>query len=253
MNDEDLCEAAIERSSGEGTESFSRGLAFIYKTKASAATPPKRPVRFLGPLSSRNIVVLPESSVAICLPEGTSRDDLWTAASGTSLRQSFAAGGSGLRHRHLFLASTLEDPTFESIYNAILLPQLVAQEASGESGDVPSSRPARSTSSSRAVSFDNSPTVMPLEPPPDPFAPCDASKEPASPPPIIRPRRRSSVCLSSSGSLVQEMTEAAELRAVLGSRHALRRRPSVLPDPESAYDCNGSAESPVLEAADLSW
>ncbi|KAK8787530.1 hypothetical protein V5799_022694 [Amblyomma americanum] len=215
--------------------------------KAAAAEPAKGPIRFLGPLSSQNVVVLPESSVAICLPEGASRDDLWAPLSASSLRQSNTAGGSGLRHRHLLLASALEEPSFESVYNAILLPRLAAQEASVMPGDVPC-RPTRSTSSSRAVSFDNSPTVVPLEPPPAPFAQCGVSQttadaQPVLPPPFYRPRRRSSLCRSSSGSLLQEILEAADLCPASGSRRAFCRIPSILLEPDGARDATALTDN----------
>ncbi|XP_065288814.2 pneumococcal serine-rich repeat protein-like [Dermacentor albipictus] len=215
----------------------------------------KVPIRSIGPPASQNIVVLPDSSVAIRLPEGARSTDLWAPASSTSLRRGSAATGLVIRNRHLQLASALEDPSFESIYNAILQaappPAENALQASGP-GDVPCRPARRASSSSRAVSFDNMPTVVPLEPPPEPFVERDVSKtavdaEPAAtPPPFHRPRRRSSLCRSSSGSLLQEVTESADLSALLASR-----RPSCLLPPflvESGATRDDAASSAKEEA-----
>ncbi|KAL1432649.1 hypothetical protein MTO96_012866 [Rhipicephalus appendiculatus] len=99
-----------------------------------------------------------------------------------------------------------------------------AETALEEPGDVPSRPARRASSASRTVSFDNSPTVVPLEPPPEPFAVRDLSQvdaeQAATPPQFHRQRRRSSLCCSSSGSLLQEVTDTADLIAILDARRA---------------------------------
>ncbi|KAH8026185.1 hypothetical protein HPB51_016788 [Rhipicephalus microplus] len=216
---------------------------------AAAITAAKGSIRFIGPPTSQNIIVLPDSSVAIRLPEGARQTNVWAPATGTSLRRGSLGTGLAARHRHLQLANALEYPSFESIYNAIL--QAVpppAETAMGEPGDVPSRPARRASSASRTVSFDNSPTVVPLEPPPEPFAGRDLSQmdseRAATPPQIHRPRRRSSLsslCCSSSGSLLQEVTDTTDLIAILDARRASLQLASLRLEQESTPDTVVSA------------
>lgn len=215
-----------------------RERAVSKKATGAAATRTAEPtVRFAGPPSSQ-AVVFSDHSVAIRLPGGAIRSVLPAQACGITMPEGGAASRAVPTNRQLLLARTLEEPSFESIYNAILqppaVPQAVALDTSAP-GDVPCSS-ARATSSSRAVSFDDSLTVVPLEPPPESFAKYDTSEttdvDSPAPSPLawrqLRARRRSSLCRSLSGSRLHatESTESCAARK-MKRRSSPRRLPSV--------------------------
>ncbi|KAK8783843.1 hypothetical protein V5799_009793 [Amblyomma americanum] len=173
--------------------------------KGAAATRAVEPtVHFAGPLFSQAAVVFSDRSVAIRLPG--------SVLPATTLPR---VGAAIPRSRQLLLARTLEEPSFESIYNAILQPPPQALDPSAP-GDVPCSR---ATSSSRAVSFDDSLTVVPLEP----FASAEAADmESPAPSPLhwrqLRARRRSSLCRSLSGSRLHAAESADTARKMRSPR-----------------------------------
>ncbi|KAL3188629.1 hypothetical protein MRX96_022438 [Rhipicephalus microplus] len=247
-HDGDLCWA--RGSSFVGNEAAPPRPQKINEAAAAAITAAKGSIRFVGPPASQNIVVLPGSSVAIRLPEGARQTNVWAPATGTSLRRGSLGTGLAARHRHLQVANALEYPSFESIYNAILqaVPPHQRKPPWGEPGDVPSRPARRASSASRTVSFDNSPTVVPLEPPPEPSAGRDLSQmdsvRAATPPQIHRPRRRSSLsslCCSSSGSLLQEVADTTDLIAILDARRASLQLASLRLEQESTPDSVVSA------------
>ncbi|XP_065283077.1 streptococcal hemagglutinin-like [Dermacentor albipictus] len=193
-----------ERRLEQGSEGARRGAA---KAAAARATKPK--VHFAPPLASQHVVFLPDCAVAIRLPSGVIRSvHPGQQAFGTASPQGRGAMRADHRTPQLLLSTALDEPSFESIYNAILQPPPRATAALEPiaPGDVPS--PRRATSSTRAVSFDDSlTTVVPLEPPPESLtydvADATAGSEPEAPSQWRRARRRSSLCRSLSGSRLQ--------------------------------------------------
>nr|XP_054930173.1 uncharacterized protein LOC129386342 [Dermacentor andersoni] len=243
-----------ERRLEQGSEGARRGAA---EAAAARATEPM--VRFAAPLASQHVVFLPDCAVAIRLPSGVIRSvHPGQQAFGTASPQGRGAIRADHRTRQLLLATALDEPSFESIYNAILQPPprvTVALEPIAP-GDVPS--PARATSSTRAVSFDDSlTTVVPLEPPPESFtydaADATAESEPEAPSQWRKARRRSSLCRSLSGSRLQAPPasfgiEGAEV-AFGTSRKAIRLGGSgqlapALPRPGAAKDAGAEGAFP---------
>ncbi|XP_049522380.1 uncharacterized protein LOC119449945 [Dermacentor silvarum] len=193
-----------ERRLEQESSGAKRGAAEAAVARATEPT-----VHFAAPLPSQHVLFLSDCSVAIRLPGGVIRSvHPGQQAVGTASPQGRAAIRADHRSRQLLLATALDEPSFESIYNAILQPppRVAAPMEPIAPGDVPS--PARTTSSMRAVSFDDSlTTVVPLEPPPESFtydaADATAGSEPEAPSQWRKARRRSSLCRSLSGSRLQ--------------------------------------------------
>ncbi|XP_065283081.1 platelet binding protein GspB-like isoform X1 [Dermacentor albipictus] len=199
---------SLTKSAAEATdherrlEQESAGAAA--EAAAARATEPK--VRFAPPLASRHVVFLPDCAAAIRLPGGVIRSVRpGQQAFSTASPQGRGAIRADHRSRQLLLATALDEPCFESIYNAILQqpPQVTAALEPIVPGEVPS--PARAT---RAVSFDDSlTTVVHLEPPPESLtydvADATAGSEPEAPSQWRKARRQSSLCRFLSGSRLQ--------------------------------------------------
>ncbi|XP_075545224.1 uncharacterized protein LOC142579164 [Dermacentor variabilis] len=182
-----------------------RGAA---EAAAARATEPK--VRFAASqhvaATSQHVVFLPDCAVAIRLPGGVIRSVRpGQQAFGTASSQDRGAIRAYHRSRQILLATALDEPSFECIYNAILQPppRVTAALEPIAPGDVPG--PARAT---RAVSFDDSlTTVVHLEPPPESLtydvADATAGSEPEALSQWHKARRRSSLGRSLSGSRLQ--------------------------------------------------
>ncbi|XP_065283074.1 serine-rich adhesin for platelets-like [Dermacentor albipictus] len=196
--------------------------------EAAAARATKPKVHFAPPLASQHVVFLPDCAAAIRLPGGVIRSVRpGPEAIGTASPQGRGAIRADHRSRHLLLATALNEPCFESIYNAILQPppRVTAALEPIAPGEVPS--PARTT---RAVSFDDSlTTVVHFEPPPESLtydvADATAESEPEAPSQWRKARRRSSLC-----------------RSLLGSR---RQSPPASPGIEGAEVACGTARKTI--------
>ncbi|KAH7968830.1 hypothetical protein HPB52_011709 [Rhipicephalus sanguineus] len=198
---------------------------------APAARETEPTVRFATPLPSQHVVFLPDRSVAIRLPGGVIRSvHPGPQTFGTASSEGTTTITVHQRTRQLRLATSLDEPTFESIYNAILQPppRVATASDSNAPGDVPS--PGGVTSSTRAVSFDESfTTVVPLEPPSEAFkydtADATTSSESEAPSKRRKARRRSSLCRSLSGSGLHAPPAATGVegtKVACGAAHKMR-------------------------------
>lgn len=215
-------------------------------TKAAGSTA----IRFIGPFSSQSFAVMPDRAVPVCLQSGKGIDVPPRQLAGVPLRPSKLMTLAESRHRQILLARALEEPSFESIYNAILQSSpATAPELSGVPGDVPCS-PERPASSSRSVCFDDSLTVVTLEPPPEPNE-CGAVGAESMLPPLwlqLKKRRRSSGRRASPGSRPQTpATEGAAASCeATKTRGSGLRRPA-LHEPGPPPDFTAEADGGVSE------
>ncbi|KAH9373197.1 hypothetical protein HPB48_004942 [Haemaphysalis longicornis] len=191
-------------------------------------------IRFIGSLSSQNFSIMPDLAVPVGLQSDKGVDvPPRQQLIGAHMRPSKLMTLAESRNRQILLSRALEEPSFESIYNAIL--QSSQETAPGL--NVPKHvlrRPERPASSSRSVCYDDSLTAVTLETPPqEQPTKRDPAEAEAMLPPLwlqLKRRRRSSVRHSSSGSRHQAQATgaaAASCEARKTMRGLGRRRPAL--------------------------
>ncbi|XP_077558185.1 uncharacterized protein LOC144173801 [Haemaphysalis longicornis] len=187
---------SLERRSDHEAVSSRRAAAVFEAAETTA-------IRFIGSLSSQNFSIMPDRAVPVGLQSDKGVDvPPRRQLIGAHMRPSKLMTLSESRNRQILLSRALEEPSFESIYNAILQSSQVTAPGLNVPKHVPCS-PERPAASSRSVCFDDSLTVVTIEPPPGQPTKSDPTEAESMPPSLWlqqKRRRRSSVRRSSSGS-----------------------------------------------------